>query len=282
MEGAKTKMLARARHVGGLGLWVALVLATSSTLALAGRDARLIGWQGETHNTVGDDGEAQMIQAQAQADEADLHESIVARKFLMDRRRRPKPSHHASTIVEAGNGKLVAAWFAGKFEGKDDVGIFVSTLEAYDSNWTRPVEVVKPSNGVPTWNPVLFRARDSGEILLFYKTGRSPQNWRGYLKRSSDDGETWSEPQSLGRGIVGPAKNKPIQLADGTILAPSSREKRNRVWSCVMEESTNGGKTWKALDSIEFNGRIIQVSARFPFFSSSSWLTLSLSVCLSL
>ncbi len=118
---------------------------------------------------------------------------------------------------------------------------------------------MKPQGGVPCWNPVLFRNRD-GEVLLFYKTGHSPQTWRGYLKRSSDNGVTWGSPEHLGNGIIGPAKNKPIQLDDGTILAGSSREKRNRVWHCMIEESIDNGKTWKTWGPIEYEGRIIQPS----------------------
>ena len=180
----------------------------------------------------------------------------------MDRKHRPKPSHHASTIVEVEGGSFVAAWFAGRFEGKSDVGIFVSRLDSsYDGNWTSPVEVVKPVGGIPTWNPVLFR-NYLGEVLLFYKTGREPKSWRGYVKTSKDNGVTWSEPSYLGHGIIGPAKNKPILVGDeGRILSPSSREKRNRVWSCVMEESLDHGKTWKTLTGpIEHNWKEIQPS----------------------
>ena len=44
--------------------------------------------------------------------------------------------------------------------------------------------------GVPTWNPVLFVTR-KGEVLLFYKVGRTPAAWRGFLLRSTDAGVTW-------------------------------------------------------------------------------------------
>jgi hypothetical protein len=40
----------------------------------------------------------------------------------------PAPSVHASTIVEA-SGVLLAAWFGGRHEGAEDVGIWVSRLE---------------------------------------------------------------------------------------------------------------------------------------------------------
>jgi hypothetical protein len=57
-----------------------------------------------------------------------------------------------------------------------------------------------------------------------WQIGKHPSNWKGYLKRSSDDGQTWGEQEYLGKGIVGPAKNKPVELADGTLLAGTSDE----------------------------------------------------------
>ena len=41
---------------------------------------------------------------------------------------------------------------------------------------------------------------------------------------SFDGGQTWSTPRRLPEGILGPIKNKPVQLADGTLLCPSSAE----------------------------------------------------------
>lgn len=89
---------------------------------------KLIGYLGEVHS---------VENATKKPDAAPLHESIQTRQFIMDRRHRPKPSHHASTIVEVEGGALVAAWFAGRFEGKPDVGIFVSRLDSYESTGHR-------------------------------------------------------------------------------------------------------------------------------------------------
>lgn len=144
---------------------------------------------------------------------------------------------HASTIVSSTNG-LVAAWFAGTAEKNPDVGIWLS--RRVNEKWTPPREV---ANGIeasgkrfPCWNPVLFQPRE-GPLLLFYKVGASPRNWWGMLLKSSDGGASWSTPQRLPKGFVGPIKNKPIQLQNGEILYPSSSE--NRGWR-VHVERTNG------------------------------------------
>jgi predicted neuraminidase len=61
---------------------------------------------------------------------------------------------------------------------------------------------------------------------------------------SEDDGKTWSEPRRLPDGIIGPVKNKPVQLPNGDILSPSSTE--DNGWRVHFERSTDGGRTWQA------------------------------------
>lgn len=55
------------------------------------------------------------------------------------------------------------------------------------------------------YNPVLFQYPD-GELLLFYKIGKNVQDWTGYLIRSYNDGQTWTKPEALPEGFLGPIK----------------------------------------------------------------------------
>ena len=80
--------------------------------------------------------------------------------------------------------------------------------------------------------------------MLFYKVGPSPSKWWGMLKKSHDAGVTWDAPIRLPAPLLGPAKNKPVQLADGTILSPTSTE--HDGWRAHFERSADGGKTWAA------------------------------------
>ncbi len=171
---------------------------------------------------------------------------------------RPTPQVHASTLVETPSG-MVAAFFAGTREKHPDVGIRVSRLE--NGTWTRPEEV---ANGVendtlryPCWNPVLFQPKE-GPLMLFYKVGPSPMDWWGMLMTSSDDGKTWSAPAKIGEDqkighLLGPIKNKPIQLADGTIINPSSIEMVDGddvKWMTHFEVSKDNGKSWQVMGPI--------------------------------
>ena len=74
---------------------------------------------------------------------------------------------------------------------------------------------------LPSWNPVLFELR-AGTLALFYKVGPNPREWWGMVRTSPDGGRTWSDARRLPDGILGPVKNKPVRLADGTIISPSS------------------------------------------------------------
>ena len=82
--------------------------------------------------------------------------------------------------------------------------------------------------------------------MLFYKVGPSPQTWWGELRTSTDGGRTWGAARRLPDGIYGPIKNKPVQLADGTILSPTSDEtdEKPSKWRVYFERSTDGGATW--------------------------------------
>lgn len=65
---------------------------------------------------------------------------------------------------------------------------------------------------------------------------------------SEDGGASWSAARRLGDGILGPIKDKPIQLTDGTILAGSSTE--DDGWKVHVESSRDGGKTWSKTESL--------------------------------
>jgi predicted neuraminidase len=52
----------------------------------------------------------------------------------------------------------------------------------------------------------------------------------------------------LPEGIVGPIKNKPVQLADGTILSGSSTE--DKGWRAHFERSSDNGNTWQLIGPV--------------------------------
>jgi predicted neuraminidase len=166
----------------------------------------------------------------------------------------PFPSCHASTLVEHEPGKLLAAWFGGKAEGAKDVQIWSSTFDG--KKWGE-LSVIGSEAGQPCWNPVFFKTA-KGTLYLWYKAGPSPQNWTGYVRTSADNGKTWTEPAMIPSTLMGPVRAKPIQLADGTILAGTSWESYKN-WTPFVDRSTDDGKTWTRSNPFPMPGKFNQI-----------------------
>lgn len=182
--------------------------------------------------------------------------ALISAELIYGVDNKPTEECHSSSIIETSSGMLVT-FFAGTHEKHPDVGIRTSRL--VDGKWTHPEEV---ANGVendtiryPTWNPVLFQPKN-GPLLLFYKIGPDPTSWWGMVKTSTDNGITWSKGIKLGSNdkighLLGPIKNKPIQLENGTIINPSSTESEdengNIKWMVHFEISKDNGNTWQVV-----------------------------------
>jgi predicted neuraminidase len=186
-------------------------------------------------------GLAGAVGGQAAQAGAPANPAVLRSEFIADHP--PFPASHASTLVETREG-LLAAWFGGTRERALDVNIWLARLEG--QGWTAPEEA---ANGYdpnylrryPCWNPVLF-ARKTGQLYLFYKVGPSPASWWGMVRVSEDNGRSWSPAKRLPSGIVGPVRNKPIELADGSLLCGASRE--DAGWLVHMEKTRNPLGSW--------------------------------------
>ena len=167
--------------------------------------------------------------------EAVLEEQFVASSFT--------PYAHAPTIVETRESqRLVVAWFGGSREGVNDVSIWVNHREKDSTVWSPPYEL-DDGSGQPCWNAILVHP-SSGPLLAYYRIGDSVPDWQGNAKTSDDEGLTWSGRHSLPASsanvhtkthghFLGPTKNKPLELPDGTMLCGSSTENPN--WQVHME-----------------------------------------------
>ena len=178
--------------------------------------------------------------------EIDWQKGILESEFVYDEA--PFRECHSATIAETPAG-LVVGYFGGTVERHPDVCIWVSRRE--NGAWVGP-ELV--ADGIqndtlryPCWNPVLYQV-PGGELIMFYKVGPSPSTWKGFLKRSFDNGRTWGEAEALPEDIVGPVKNKP-ELIDGRLLCPSSKE-GGPGWRLYMEETSDWGKTWASTPAL--------------------------------
>jgi predicted neuraminidase len=186
----------------------------------------------------------------------DPYSAIVLEEFVFEKA--DFRSCHAATVLELKGGDLLCAFFSGSREGAPDVEIRMCR-KPVGGAWTPPVSVAdgdEPgSERMPTGNPVLFQER-GGDVMLFYKVfdaSIGSAGFRGRVKISKDGGHTWSEARKVGDGLIGPVKNKPIQLDDGSILSPSSTHGDSRGMRVHIERSTDKGKTWNLIGPVKKN-----------------------------
>lgn len=184
---------------------------------------------------------------------------LLSAEFIYEKA--PFDQCHASTLVALENGSVMVAWFGGTHERHPDVSVYMSINES--DSWSLPKMiadgVVNDTVRYPCWNPVLFR-NSNDQVFLYYKVGPSPSSWWGMYKMANGNGKNWSEPIRLPQGILGPIKNKPIQVNDNLIVSPSSTESENGlIWKAHVEISKDGGYTWSKVEiPSDKNEKVIQ------------------------
>jgi len=146
-------------------------------------------------------------------------------------------STHAASLVELGDGRIRAFWFAGSREGAPDVEIRSAVFDPAKDSWSPEHGIVNRADTQRSLlryvkkigNPVAQRAPD-GKLWLFYVTV-SLGGWAGSsitAITSADDGATWGSARRL---ITSPfinistlIKGTPFLYSDGTMGLPEYHE----------------------------------------------------------
>lgn len=177
-----------------------------------------------------------------------------------------KATAHAPALIETEDGGLLCAWFAGSFEGSGDISIAVSKLNPITQVWSE-AEIVSKGVDRSEQNPAFFRAPD-GQIWLIYTSQISRQEGKDNMQftsiimvqKSSDEGQSWSEPEVL-------------FPEEGTFSRQAIQILSNGRWifaTWICEDSPEGltndptefrisddaGQTWKMVRMPESAGRV--------------------------
>jgi len=146
-------------------------------------------------------------------------------------------STHAASLVELGDGRVRAFWFAGSREGAQDVEIRTAVFDPAKDSWGPEHSIANREETQRSLlryvkklgNPVAQLAPD-GKLWLFYVTV-SMGGWAGSsitAITSKDGGETWSPARRL---ITSPfinistlVKGTPFLYSDGTMGLPVYHE----------------------------------------------------------
>ena len=182
------------------------------------------------------------------------------------------PQCHSSTLAFAENGDLLCAFNGGTEEHDPDTKVRLCRKPAGSGRWTAPVTIAEPDKDKDRWcldNPVLFRIPEPGEpVRLWYKI-RPGYNmkeggidistiafWEARLEKSFDNGLSWSEPEALPEGFLGPIKDKPVWHDGRLVCGSSTQSKYAHIPSRIhFEWSDDRGATWhkSAPDSVELS-----------------------------
>jgi hypothetical protein len=118
------------------------------------------------------------------------------------------------THFEGGAGDHAAAYLAGRFS--DDGGI----------SWTGDDTVVLPNEGEMNVMSVSLRRLADGRICLVYLRKNSLSDCRPYVRFSTDEAETWSEPvpivADMDAGYYVVNNDRLVELSDGRLVVPAA------------------------------------------------------------
>ena len=127
------------------------------------------------------------------------------------------------------------------------------------ATWTDKDEIVVKNHGGMNVMSVSLLRLQSGEIALFYLLKNSTSDCRPVMRRSFDEGKTWSEPAHCITDEVGYYvlnNDRVIQLKDGRLLFAVSRhgfdanDKFDNMGVVMTYASDDNGKTWHRGKSI--------------------------------
>ena len=169
------------------------------------------------------------------------------------------PQCHSASLCFAENGDLLCAFNGGTAEHEPDTKVRLCRKPAGSDTWTAPEAVAVPDKERYCLdNPVLFRIPEPGEPLLLWYKIRPGYNmkegdidistiafWEARIKKSYDNGQTWSDFETLPEGFLGPIKDKPV-WHDGRLVCGSSVQSKyahipHRIH---FEWSDDRGRTW--------------------------------------
>ena len=137
---------------------------------------------------------------------------------------------HAPSLLTTRSGTVLAVWYA--YEEDEHVGarLVLSRKRQGSSEWDRSA-VVPARSPYSVGNPVLFEDEISGAIWLFF-AGLKGGHWNeGELQgaSSTDDGHTWSEPETVWASLGLMIRHPPIPTRDGALLLPAYDEQRRQA-----------------------------------------------------
>ena len=132
-------------------------------------------------------------------------------------------------------------------EKDPDVGIWLSRHDGERVDGAgrgRRRACSRTASGYPCWNPVLFDGPRRAAAAVLQGRAQSRDAGGAWSNVSDDGGRTWRDARRLPDGILGPIKNKPVQLPDGDARLPHQHRGRDRLARPLRAHRPTCGQTW--------------------------------------
>lgn len=166
------------------------------------------------------------------------------------------PRNSEGDFIELVDGRILFVYTHFYGGGGDHSPAYLAGRYSSDGGRTWTGEDVKILANEGDWNIMsvsLLRLK-SGEIALFYMRKDGLEDARIWMRTSTDETKTWSEPvEAIGpqhKGYYVLNNDRVVQLGSGRLLAPVSRHCRpgekwsgNGVQMCFL--SDDNGKSWR-------------------------------------
>jgi len=183
-------------------------------------------------------------------------------KVVLDLKPGPdNPRNSEGAFLPLKDGRIMFAY--SRYYGKsssDHATADIAVRYSYDkgATWTDKDEIIVKNHGGMNVMSVSLLRLQSGEIALFYLLKNSTSDCRPVLRRSFDEGKTWSEPTSCITDEVGYYvlnNDRVIQLKDGRLLFAVSRHgfdggKFDGQGVVMTYSSDDNGNTWRRGKSV--------------------------------
>jgi predicted neuraminidase len=167
----------------------------------------------------------------------------------------PCVQNHAANLMPLPNGDLACVWFGGSQEGKSDISIYFSRLQAGESCWT-PAVKLSDDDTRSEQNPILFPAPD-GRLWLLYTAQKSGNQDTSIIRYriSEDNGQTW-QPVGVLFDKAGTFVRQPVVVLDnGNWLVPVfyCRTRPGEKWVgdddiSAVHISSDQGHSWREVE----------------------------------
>ena len=172
------------------------------------------------------------------------------------------PRNSEGAFVQLKDGRIMFAYSRYYGNSSDDhatADIAARYSSDKGATWTDKDEIIVRNHGGMNVMSVSLLRLQSGEIALFYLLKNSTKDCRPVLRRSFDEGKTWSEPTMCITDEVGYYvlnNDRVIQLKDGRLLFAVPRhgfdanDKFDNMGVVMTYSSDDNGKTWRRGKSV--------------------------------